>query len=67
MDSNCDNACNLALCLLGLLTILLALRYYYMNRTPIQESFDSYLDKNNNYTANNSATNNSTNIKSIEP
>ena len=41
MDSNCDNACNLAMCLLGLLIILLALRYYYINRVPIEEPFEA--------------------------
>ena len=40
MNSNCDNSCNLALCLLGLLIIILTLRYYYMNK-PVSESFSS--------------------------
>jgi hypothetical protein len=60
MESNCDTSCNLAVCLLGLLIIIMALRYYYLNRPQSPtESFTSNLS--NNYSNNNSNSNNANN------
>ena len=65
MESNCDTSCNLAVCLLGLLIIIMALRYYYLHR-PLapKESFISELPNNNsnNLSNNNLSNNNSNNL-----
>ena len=62
MESNCDTSCNLAVCLLGLLIIIMALRYYYLHR-PLapRESFISELS-NNNSNNNNLSNNNNNNL-----
>lgn len=47
MDSNCNSSCNLAIALLGLLIIILLLRFYYLNR-PNNETFTSHPGNNMN-------------------
>ena len=45
MNNTCDKSCNLAVALLGLLVIIFALRYYYMNK-PAQDNFENHDLKN---------------------
>ena len=45
--NNCDSVCNLAVVLLGLLVIMLCLRYYYINRESENENKESFSDHNN--------------------
>ena len=47
MSNNCETSCNLAVALLGLLVIIFALRYYYMNKPhsvgkSMEESFANH-------------------------
>jgi len=44
-ESNCNSSCNLAIALLGLLIIILVLRFYYLNR-PNNETFTSHPGNN---------------------
>ena len=53
MESNCNSSCNLAIALLGLLIILLVLRFYYLNR-PNTETFTSHPGNNMNNSNSNS-------------
>ena len=43
MSDNCETSCNLAVALLGLLVIIFALRYYYMNKPQtLEETFGNH-------------------------
>ena len=43
MSDTCETSCNLAISLLGLLVIILALRYYYLNKPQsTEESFENH-------------------------
>lgn len=47
MNNTCDNSCNLAVVLLGLLVIIFALRYYYLNKpSTVSENFENNELKN---------------------
>ena len=47
MNNTCNNSCNLAVALLGLLVIIFALRYYYINKPlNVSETFDNHELKN---------------------
>lgn len=61
-ESNCNSSCNLAIALLGLLIIILLLRFYYLNR-PNNEAFTSHPGNNMN---NHNKMNNHSNMNNSE-